>query len=1032
MKSKKNLFKLAILSSVFCLGVGLATFKTNNSFSKAKAEQYIDDYDPYTYSGNYYSGIDFNDEGGMNGSLRTSLTSLIIPKAFYTYSGKSGECLANILQEADEDPNNHNNMIYLYTRDSVAKNPANSWNREHCWPQSRSNGNWGESKGGTDILHLRPTYGSTNSSRGNKPYGDNNKSGAKTYNGMLYGYTEGSQYFEPLDQVKGDVARIIMYVWTAYTGYPGYNSLNILNVFESYDTLLRWHTMDKPDVLEGNRNDCSLTSKQKNRNPFVDHPELAWKIFGDNASVSVKNACMQAYPGEGIDPVDPTGITLNKETATVQVGKTVKINATLQPNGATGDITWSSSNTSIATVNSNGLVTGKAPGTATITATCSTFSASCTVEVTQGINYGSLTHPLTIEQAKEIIDINGSSLTNEPLYVKGTISSNSAFDTSYNNYLEIWLKSDDKTQDKDFELYRAVLDTSIDGNYSTENSLADCEIVAKGYGKKYNNKTYELCYNTDGDPTNPTILSLKAPGVDPTIELDHDTLEIDEGETATLVATVNPVSTPVTWETSDSEIATVDDGVVTAVSAGTATITAKVTDTIKAECVVTVIGVSPVLGDPVILDLTTDHTKIATEDEIAWDVNPVGTMSCIKYNSNTKANNYYGGNSDNRTSTRFYTGSKLTVTPADGITLLKIEFTATTASYASTFGNSAWTNAIAGGEGMTIDITPISGDSSISAVIGGTCGFSEVKFYYSGTGVTLTLEDYLDTASTFATLEATETNEGSGSGTNSFDFSTMGYSNEQVIGTVNLATGLTMTCAKGSGSNDPKYFNSGTSIRVYNGNTITFSCSDSITRIEFTFSTGSHVLNASIGNYSDGVWTGNATSITFTNNNGTGQSNQVRITSATVTYGTQSTSVSNAGIRFCGSMPRSSWEGIAEEHTISDYGVMLVKKNTLVNTYNVSSVEEAYNNGKTLSIIHKGSGDAPNSGIENCTFNGKINISKSSQYNVVICAAAFIVIDNEYYFLGEMEYSVNTLAQYHLENGGSDLSDTALNILAGN
>ena len=97
-----------------------------------------------------------------------------------------------------------------------------------------------------------------------------------------------------------------MYVWTIYDGYSGYSPLSITNVFESFDTLLEWHTNDRPDTLEGHRNDYVQNSTvQKNRNPFVDHPELAWKIFGDQASSSVKNACMEAYPDNGGAPRNP-------------------------------------------------------------------------------------------------------------------------------------------------------------------------------------------------------------------------------------------------------------------------------------------------------------------------------------------------------------------------------------------------------------------------------------------------------------------------------------------------------------------------------------------------------------------------------------------------------------------------------------------------------------------------------------------------------------------------------------------------------
>ena len=296
---RKSLLKIVVLSAVFVIGASLAAIKQNNEPIRVEATQYLDDYSPYTYSGSYYDSIDFDKTGGLNGDLRKSLTSYIIPKAFYTYGSQGDTHLATQLQYADEDPTNNKNMVYLYTRDSVAKNAASSWNREHVWPQSLSNGNWGTDEAGTDILHIRPTYNTTNGTRGNDLYGDNGKSGPVYYNDMLYGYTGGS-YFEPIDEVKGDVARIIMYVWTAYTGYSGYKSLSVLNVFESYDTLLKWHTLDKPDALEGNRNDYSeKTSIQKNRNPFVDHPELAWKIFGDSASATVKNECMSAYPSDG-------------------------------------------------------------------------------------------------------------------------------------------------------------------------------------------------------------------------------------------------------------------------------------------------------------------------------------------------------------------------------------------------------------------------------------------------------------------------------------------------------------------------------------------------------------------------------------------------------------------------------------------------------------------------------------------------------------------------------------------------------------
>lgn len=529
MKINKRIFGIAALSIALTLSIGLVV-NINTPHEEVVAEQHIGDYAPYTYSGNYYKDINFDAEGGMNGALRTSLTSLIKPDGFYIYSGSGETHLSTQLQYADEDPTNSSNMLMLYTRDSVIKTAATvdgkiRWNREHVWCKNRSNTNWkkddgAEDEAGTDILHLRPTYSSTNSSRGDTKYGDINKANPKYYDPstekvtedsskMLWGYSN-STYFEPLDSVKGDVARIIMYVWTTYTGWVGkktYQPLHITDIFQSYDTLLKWHTLDKPDALEGHRNDYAQASKQKNRNPFVDHPELGWKIFGDEASSSVKEACMSAYPGG--EPIEPTGISLDKTTASVGLNRTLQLTATLSPSGAAGTVTWSSSNSGIASVNNNGLVTANALGSAVITATVGTYSASCTVTVTEAINnYGTLESPLSADAAIDVISDGGDQVTPEQMYVRGIVSSNSAFNNEYQNFNYVWLKSDDGNTAQAFELFRVKLDPSITADYSAANSLVGKEVVACGYGQKYNS-TYEL--GPVNNAQNPVILSVTDP-----------------------------------------------------------------------------------------------------------------------------------------------------------------------------------------------------------------------------------------------------------------------------------------------------------------------------------------------------------------------------------------------------------------------------------------------------------------------------------------------------------------------------------------
>ena len=302
---KKKIITFASLTAVFALGIGIA-INTQKQPISVKAEQHSANYAGYAYSGTYYDSLNKNGTDGLNGTFNSALSTYVFPKAWYTYSGNGSGTLGQELQKADEDPTNSANMVLLYTRNSIKKTAATvsgvmQWNREHVWPQANSSNNWGQEKAGTDLLHLRPTYEATNSARGNKKYGYVTGSpSALTHEGMTYGYSSGN-YFEPLDAVKGDVARICMYLYTTYNSYYGGN-LNITNTFASYDTLLKWHTEDQPDAMEGHRNDYVQSSNQKNRNPFVDHPEYAWRIFGDSCSAAVKQACMDAYPIEGYIP----------------------------------------------------------------------------------------------------------------------------------------------------------------------------------------------------------------------------------------------------------------------------------------------------------------------------------------------------------------------------------------------------------------------------------------------------------------------------------------------------------------------------------------------------------------------------------------------------------------------------------------------------------------------------------------------------------------------------------------------------------
>ncbi len=141
----------------------------------------------------------------------------------YPYSS-SGTDTWDILKLSDRDPDNAENVILFYAGWSVNAaqeyNNENGWNREHVWAKSR--GDFGTSPGpGTDTHHLRPSDISVNFARNNRwfdnctiPYVDE---------GLETGcFTSVSNWvWQPREEVKGDVARMIFYMATRYEGENG-------------------------------------------------------------------------------------------------------------------------------------------------------------------------------------------------------------------------------------------------------------------------------------------------------------------------------------------------------------------------------------------------------------------------------------------------------------------------------------------------------------------------------------------------------------------------------------------------------------------------------------------------------------------------------------------------------------------------------------------------------------------------------------------------------------------------------------------
>lgn len=204
-----------------------------------------------------------------------------------------GSSTGKVIAEMDEDPNNANNCLCMYTGVSYAKSSVNSaWNQEHTWAKSHGFKADKSNYAYSDIHHLRVTEQKINSSRSNSDFGEVNHSSSKSDN---YGNYWTSSTFEPRDAVKGDVARIIFYMETRYQAGNPNNPKNIdLRIVNKntgtsegkgelgfLDTLMKWHVEDPVDDLERRRNDVG-EANQGNRNPYIDHPEYADIVYGTN------------------------------------------------------------------------------------------------------------------------------------------------------------------------------------------------------------------------------------------------------------------------------------------------------------------------------------------------------------------------------------------------------------------------------------------------------------------------------------------------------------------------------------------------------------------------------------------------------------------------------------------------------------------------------------------------------------------------------------------------------------------------------
>jgi len=378
---------------------------------------------------------------GVGYTLKTQLYNKI---KNHTNLGYAGLWTAYATTDRDNQYENDNTIFDLYSENPIGTDPVtflyntnqcgtyttqgNCYNREHIVPQSIFNS---ASPMQSDAHFIVPVDGYVNGMRSDNPHGNvavaswTSLNGSKRGTSAVPGYT--GTVFEPLNEFKGDIARMYFYFATryenlvaSYTSYPMFNGTSnqvFSNAF--LNMLISWHNQDSVSAREIARNNAIYTL-QNNRNPFIDHPEYVGMIWGGNTNPASQS------------------ITFNSLANVPYSNDTITLNATSSSNLP---ISYTSSNPNVATVFDN-FVTIVGVGTTTITASqngnafytaATPVSQSLTIiQATQTITFNALASKV-LGDAPFILTATGGASGNAITYV----SSNPAVATVSGNSITI-------------------------------------------------------------------------------------------------------------------------------------------------------------------------------------------------------------------------------------------------------------------------------------------------------------------------------------------------------------------------------------------------------------------------------------------------------------------------------------------------------------------------------------------------------------------------------------------------------------------
>ncbi|HQK39886.1 MAG TPA: endonuclease [Flavobacterium alvei] len=378
----------------------------------------------------------YNSATGTGYTLKTNLFNII---KGHTDNGYDGLYVTYQASDRDYYYENDGTVLDMYSENPTGIDPYNystsvssdkcgsysvegdCYNREHIIPQSVFNSN---SPMVADAHFITPTDAKVNGLRSNFPHGIVASASKTTLNGSKLGTSGVSGYsgtvFEPIDEFKGDIARMYFYFATRYENNVAGYSYDMFNgtsgqVFtpEFLSMLLTWHAQDPVNAREIARNNA-IYARQNNRNPFIDHPEyvqliwnptadtvaptaatnltvtgttsstvsLSWTAATDNVAVTSYDIYMNSVLKTSVSSSNLTatitGLTASTTYSFYVIAKDAAVNSSPASNTANGTTTIAIPDTQNPTAPTNLAVTGSSSSTVSLSWTASTDNVGVT------------------------------------------------------------------------------------------------------------------------------------------------------------------------------------------------------------------------------------------------------------------------------------------------------------------------------------------------------------------------------------------------------------------------------------------------------------------------------------------------------------------------------------------------------------------------------------------------------------------------------------------------------------------------------